>query len=212
MQVAFATVEVASEGDLALDFIEFPILTKVGAGETGPHVAFGSVLRLPPSQQGWEALLFAIDGPVKLRSEVVNPSFLEPQPGIGEQAIVGIKAADSGRVIGPPYAERADADFDPRFGFVHGTVERFDEEVHISASPVGFGQGSAGSLVGFIGSVVWELGVLERRIGVGVEVIIKVNAIDIVSLDDIGDDLEGMSLDLGEAWIHPLEIPIGTDP
>lgn len=140
MQVAFAALEIASEGDLALDFIEFPILPKVSAGETGPQVAFGSVLGLPPSEQGWEALLFAIDGPVELRSEVINPPFLEPQPSIGEQAIISIEAADSGWVIGPPDAERADAHFDPGFDFVNGSVERFYEKVNISPAPVGFGQ------------------------------------------------------------------------
>lgn len=60
--------------------------------------------------------------------------------------------------------------------------------------------------------MIWELGGLERRVWVGIEVIVEVDTVDVVSLGDIGDDLEGMSLNIGEAWIHPLEIPIGSDP
>ncbi len=72
----------------------------------------GGVLLLPPVQQDGEALGGLVDGPVKLRGEIVGPALLEPEMGVGVETVVGIETSDLRRITRPPDTERADAKLD----------------------------------------------------------------------------------------------------
>src|SRR5208337_3941985 len=80
-----------------------------------PDVTVEDVLAVPPIEQRRETLSRGIDGPVKLRRQVIAPTVAQPLARIGVKSRVGIEAADGRRILGPPDAEWADPELHPRF-------------------------------------------------------------------------------------------------
>lgn len=71
-------------------------------GQTGGPCSGG-----PPLHQGRETLLGRAAPPVKLRSQIIHPSFGKPFAGVAGQVLVGIHSGlDSGRHARAPDAER----------------------------------------------------------------------------------------------------------
>ena len=88
-----------------------------------------------------------------------------------------------------------------------------DEEVDVLAPPVVALKAATGVAVAFPAGPVGERdgrasGVFLR---IGIKIIVEVNAIDVVTADDIKDDVEGMFLDFAFAGIEPEAFGVGLD-
>ena len=140
-----------------------------------------------------------IDAPVELRGAVVQPAFAQPEAGVGVEGAVGVEALDLLGVSGAPDAERADAEFHVGFDFVNLGVQAFDEIIDVHPAPVFAVHVSLKCFpAGFIG---------KRRAvggGVGVEVVVDVDAIHIVTTGDIEDDLQRMGGSGRFGGVQPL--------
>src|SRR6478752_7328852 len=129
-------------------------------GDAGPDGA--RALLAPPVEEGGETLFLRRVRPVKLRREVVDPAVLQPFAGVAGQLLEAVDARlDAGRHAGPPDAERTDADADPGFLAFDGAVKVADEAIHIVAALGG----------------AFAVGEAEVAVGVGVEIVVEVDAI-----------------------------------
>ena len=163
-----------------------------GGGDSGPDRA--SSLGAPPSEE-FSVALWAGNTPVELRRHVVALAFLKPLSRIGGEVFVGVdRGGGASRHAGLPDTKRADADPHPRFCFFHGAVHLADKVIDV---------GAALRWRFAIGKLPLRV-VVFIEVWVGVEVVVDVDAIDIVAAGDIGDDSE-RSL-AGEAFcrVHPL--------
>jgi hypothetical protein len=105
-----------------------------------------------------------------LGSHVVYPAVFEPFTGIGGEVFIGVYSGlNSIRDAGTPDAEGADADSYPGFLLFHGGVELADE---------GIDDGAA---------LGWGFAVVETEVAgrIGVEVVVEVDAVDVVAADYI---------------------------
>ena len=147
------------------------------------HVASLGVL-VPPVGEGQRRGALMLELPVQLRQLVVYPALLRPQQHVGVEVVVvlqavGLAAAGVAFLVAPD-AEGADAEAYPGlFGRGDFGVYLLDEQVDVVAAPVGllhpvavFGKRL---LVGEVGAAG----------GVGVEVVVEVDAVDIVAVDDV---------------------------
>ena len=64
--------------------------------------------------------------------------------------------------------------------------------------------------VASVGGAVGELGFLAGR-RVGVEVVVDVDAVDVVAAGDVGDDADGVGADAGITKIHPKLAAVSAD-
>src|SRR5688500_6177790 len=119
MHVASSALLHPCHGDLIDDLLSLPRIVArrtYSAGEISrPHVASFRVLRDPPLQQNRVAHVLARDRPVKLRSEVVHPAFVQPLLRIRVQLGVCVESFYLRRIAGSPDAERADSKLYPGF-------------------------------------------------------------------------------------------------
>ncbi|RAO32897.1 hypothetical protein PSN13_03587 [Micromonospora saelicesensis] len=140
------------------------------------------------------------DVPVELRHHVVDPLLLDPLAGVGRDDVVRLAAGGvrTERVDGlvAPDAERADAELYPRLGRLDLAVHLLDQQVDVVPPPVG-PVGEA-PVVGREGRVVRHL---VGAAGVGVEVVVEVDAIDVVPLDGIHHGGLDELADLGDPGV-----------
>src|SRR5205814_1670096 len=101
--------------------------------------------------------LRALDGPVKLRREIVAPALVEPLLRISVKLAVGIEAGDALGISWAPDAEGADAELHPLLLALDAVVDALDEGVDVLAAPVVAGEGAAGVFVGVPGGIVGEV-------------------------------------------------------
>jgi len=182
--------------DLVGDFgcAEGPGAAVVGpAGvQPGVEVSAAWVVREPPPQEAGERLVGLVDRPVELGHEVVAPPLVEPAAGVGVDPCVLVEALDVRGVAGAIDAKRADADLDVGLDGVDLLVELLDEGVDVVPPPVVARERAAFVAVALVGRVVGEgegvAGVVVD--GVGVEVVVEVDAVDVVAGGDVGDDGE----------------------
>ena len=211
--VAGDAVGIAGTLDLADDFLGCPGAADAGGVVAGPEVAAVVVLLGPPLEEDGVALGFLIDGPVELGGEVIDPAGVEPFAGIGVEVVVGFESADLVGLAGFPDAEGAEAEFDPGFDGLDGGVEAFDEAVDVVAAPVVAGELAAAVTVALPTGLVGEVdgfagGVLDL---VGVEVIVEVDAVDVVAAEDVEDDAEGVFGGVVFAGVEPELFAVGAD-
>ena len=127
--------------------------------------------------EGGEAL-GAVDAPVELGGEVIDPAVGEPFAGIAGEVLVGIDTGgDAGGDSRFPDTKGADAHAYPWFGGFDRRVESLYEGINGRSAP---GRTQA---VGYI--VVG---------GVGVEIVVKVYTVDVIAAHDIHDNLEDVLL------------------
>src|SRR5690606_19876616 len=107
------------------------------------------------------------------------------------------EALDGGGVAGAPDAEGADAEAASGVDGGDLVMETLDEGVDVVAAPVGAFEGAAGRAVLGPTGVVVEGDLVPRVVGLGVriEVVVEVDAVDVVAADDVEDDGDGDVLD-----------------
>lgn len=93
---------------------------------------------------------------------------------------------------------------------MHGGVHGAHQGVDVFPTPIGLTEFAAGAMVAIPTAVVRERDrcAETRFFGVGVEVVVDVDAIDVVAADDVGDDLHGLVAGLGESWVKPEEFSV----
>ena len=145
------------------------------------HVSAVGVI-VPPSVECSRRGSFVVEFPVELRHHIVHPSLFGPFEHIGIECIVvlqsiGFAAAWVGTLVAP-HAEGADAQAHPWFFLRNHIVQALDEQVHVLATPIAAVHAVA---VGGIAFVVGEL----IFGGIGVEIVVHVNCVDIIARDDV---------------------------
>lgn len=90
-------------------------------------------------------------------------------------------------------------------------VRKFsDEDIDVVSSPIVTREASSGALIPLPTSVVRETE-LQARQRIGVEIVIQMDPIDVVSFDHIENDLDGMVPGIGLTRIEPLIRPHRLD-
>ena len=150
-QCAHAEVDVpagraapAHHTHLGQHFIGLPLprATGDGAGEQArPQLSVTGGrqghLGNPMVQQGRKGLARAVDGPVELRGQVVQPTLLHPQLNVGIQLVVLAETFDAGRAqLGSPQAKGADTKAHMGLDAAHRAVHRLHEAAHVVAPPI----------------------------------------------------------------------------
>ena len=172
--------------------------------ESWPHVAVLVILLFPPVEQYWEALWFLGNGPIELWGPIVEPACSQPLARVRVQDVVLIQPFDGSGMPRTPDAEWTDAELRVAFALFDRCVQTFDEAIDVLASPIRARQLAAGVMIALPGAIVGEVGVVVVR-GVRIEVVVDVNAVDVVVVENFSDNSEGSLLDFGLCWIHPVE-------
>ena len=166
-----------------------------------------AVLTEPPVIVGGEREFGGFDWPVELWDHVVQPAVLQPFEGVGREFFIGVEAsAGAGRNIRAPETEGTDAKLDPFLGGFDAIVEFVNEGVDVLPAPVAFVEGATGGLIRFVRGVIRERdhGAIGGFDGVGVKIVVDVDAVDIVTACDVEHDGNGLRPDFGNAGIHPF--------
>ena len=203
----------AGRANLRKDFVAAPgtraafaDLVRVVAG---PEMALQGVLLHPPSQQLLVTLAFLVDGPVELGCEVVHPAGLQPLPRIGIQFFEGIEPLHVFGIARPPDAEGTDTELHPGLGAGHGTPERVDEQVDILPPPVVARERTTLGSVALPAAIVGKGdGLAAAALGIGIEVVVEVDAIDVIALHDVEHHADGALAYGGLAGIHPQRLAV----
>lgn len=184
--------------------------------ESGPDGSLAGLggFAAPPLQESHKACVRVRDVPVELRREVVDPSLAEPQSRVGVEFFVLVESFDLFGVSGSPHTERAYADFDPRFDFLGVSVEALDELVDVVSAPVAAVELATHILILLIGFLVREIDDFVRLFIlnlIGVEIVVDVDSVNVVSFDDIENDCERVFLRFLFSGIHPEILAISFD-
>ncbi len=204
----------AGAADLLDDLLRrptVPFFSHAARGDAGPEEASLRVLPRPPREQRRKALLFLVDGPVELRREVVDPAALDPRARVGRDFLVRVESLHLRRAPGPPDAEGADAHPNLRLRGLHLGVEALHEPVHVPPAPVLPPEGTSRSHVLPEARPVRKLQDVAGRVsfGIGIEIVVEVNAIHVVPLHDVENDRKRVRRDVLLARIEPELFPVG---
>src|SRR5207249_1674551 len=108
---------------------------------------------------------------------------------------------DRRRYTRAPDAKRTDAHAHRRLFRLHATIKRLDKAVDILAPPIRTAQ-PARHAIALPRRVIGKLRVV--LCGIGIEVIVDMNAVDVVTLHDVEDHLEDVTVGVHLAGIDPL--------
>ncbi|OPZ79236.1 MAG: hypothetical protein BWY77_01384 [bacterium ADurb.Bin431] len=183
-----------------------------GKGRSGRHLvnALADVKmdalhhRGPPRRQrpvGGDA---QAKGPVDLRGEVIDAFVPNPGQGIAVDGVIGFHAGRAGIAVLAD-AEGTDAQLDVRFDGDQAVVQGADKEVDIVPPPV--------AALGKAAGIGRKTGII--LVGdslVGIEIVIKVNAVEVVAPHHVKDDGEDILPHLGQTGVKIAVVPLVQDP
>ena len=150
--------------------------------------------------------------PIDLRHGVVHPTLVNPVDDIGVEVVIvlqtaGVRSGDGAAVLLVVVdAEGTDAELHPGLCLVDGTMEHLDEEVYVVASPVA---AVADAVVVFL-----ERGIVGDGLsgyGVGVEVVVDMEAVNIVATDDVLHHLTDVLAVLVEGGVEDEQVVISEE-
>ena len=126
--------------------------------------------------------------PIDLRHTIVHPTFGIPKQHVGIEVVVVLQTVSTA-AIGVALlitidAEGRNANLYPRLGVVNGAVELFDKQIDVIAAPVATIVDAVA-----IGAILCIVGNLNTSNGIGIEVVIDVQAVDIIARHNITDDV-----------------------
>lgn len=101
--------------------------------------------------------------------------------------------------------KRRHTEFHPRLSVVDGVAELLDKLIHIVAAPV------ADSHSATVGSVVVAVGDGDARHGIGIEIVVDVQSVDIIAPDDIVDNLTYIFAVHGQRRIEDILSVVAED-
>ena len=141
----------------------------------------------PPMREDGIVCHFLTDLPIELGHNVINPTLFEPEEDICIEVIIVLhtrlcsRSALAVAAAVAPYAKGRDAKFHPGFDGLDGVVEFLNHHIHVVSPPVVF--------VGISTRKLAErllIGEVLSCDAIGVEVVIEMDAIDIITSDYIG--------------------------
>ena len=122
--------------------------------------------------------------PIDLGHAVVEPAVVDPQQHVGIEVVVVLQTVGLtayGRILGITVdAEGRDAHLDPGFSLMDGLVELLDEEVDVVAAPV-----TTVAYAIVVGVILGIVGDGLTGCGIGIEIVVHVDAIHVVTADDV---------------------------
>src|SRR5690606_35375275 len=210
MNVTVRAGMAACDVDLSDDLVAVPASTgcidaDVAGDQAGVEPASVRVLLRPPVEHDREAHVGARDGPVQLRHHVVERALEEPLPRVCIDLLVRVEATDLWMHVRAPGPDRADAHLHPRLDALDGLVHLAHVAVDVLAPPVtapeSTTRGTVARVARGVGEV--ELAAVRPALAVGREVVVDVNAVDVVPANNIRDDLHAALADRILARIHP---------
>ena len=145
--------------------------------------------------------------PIQLGREVIDPAFIHPSERVGEQFVVLVYASFDvwWRALGVD-TERADAKFYLWSHAVDCVIEFPNECVDVVATPVGFGKRAARFFVGSVSFIIREFWKAGFRGRIRVEIVIKMDAGDVITRDEIPHDIVDVAADFRSTGIQPKHI------
>ena len=142
---------------------------------------------IPPAQQGGIVGCLVANLPVELGDVVVDPPLTYPFEDVGIEVVVVLQSVGgAARGVAAHVAidaERGHAELHPRLDAADGLEHVADEEVDILPAPVADAQS-----VTILGIGV-AIGNGQSLNGIGIEVVVDVDAVDVVALHDVGHHL-----------------------
>src|SRR5262245_34631604 len=116
---------------------------------------------------------------------------------------VRVLPRDRFRISRTPDSRRADSKFHPRLRAFDGAINPFDKRVDVFPPPMSAVE-SSGHAIFAPAALVWKIdGARRLRVLIGIEIIIELHGIDVVSLHDIHDYFQRIVLHLAFAGVHP---------
>src|ERR1035437_2447480 len=169
-----------------------------------PQVPLARVLCGPPPQEQVVAALL-IHAPVELRREIVHPSVREPLSRIRVQRGVRIEPRrDRFRVSRAPELERRDPELHPRLQLRDLPVQRLNELIDVAPSPVVARELATAFPVCLPAPIVGKIrGSVRAAFRIRIEVVVEMNAIDIVALHHVEHHAQRLRAHRRLAGIHP---------
>ena len=187
-----------------------------GAGHVLPDVERCACLEAaPPADERRVVGGLVADLPIELRGAVVDPAVLHPQHHVGIEVVVVLQparvaAVAVGRLVAVD-AEGADAKADPGLGRGYGHLQLADQEVDVVAPPVIAPVG--GEARGR--TVAGEALLVRERLagdGVGIEIVVDMDAVDVVTGDDVAHHAADEESAVGDAGIEERHAVIAHEP
>ena len=170
--------------------------------------AVGSGRVSPPRLQE-SVILASPEGPVQLRRQIIDGLVLKPCDGIGIDLAIGIQAEDAGRDPALPYAERAHAELDMRLDHLDTVMNLLEKAVHIVSSPIlDLGAGEPVRILRK-GCCVFCRNARKRTFGIGIEIVIRMNSIDIITPDNIRHNAGNVITNLRQTRVDDLVVRSG---
>ena len=193
--IPLATATDAGQGALQLVLAAHLVLVgiqRVGGLHGTEHVLPDiegtlTCIRAPPADECLVVGSCVTNLPINLRNVVIDPSLLYPFQHVGIEVVIVLRAVGgtSSRVVSLVAidAERTDAKLYPRLCLANRLTHLFHELIDILTTPISYVHAAS---IRVIGSIVWNGNARNR---VRVEVVIDVDAIDVVAGDDVVYDL-----------------------
>jgi hypothetical protein len=162
---------------------------------------------VPPFDEGLVVSCLVANLPIYLGNIVVQPTVVYPEKNVGIEVIVVLSAVGitthRRTLFVTINTKRRDTDLYPRLSLVDGLIELLDEEVDIISAPVV-------DIPDAIGVLAEEFlvgdGLALYRIGI--EIVVHMDAIDIITTHDITRHLTDVITILGKTRIEDEEIII----
>ena len=168
--------------------------------------AVGSGRVSPPRLQE-SVILASPEGPVQLRRQIIDGLVLKPCDGIGIDLAIGIQAENAGRDPALPYAERAHAELDMRLDHLDTVMNLLEKAVHIVSSPI-LDVGKSVRVEGKCCRVL-SCDARKRTFGIGIEIVIRMNSIDIITPDNIRHNAGNVITNLRQTRVDDLVVRSG---
>ena len=148
--------------------------------------------------------------PVELRHHVVDPPHAGPLGAVGIEGIialqaVGVAALGVGFLVAP-YSEGTYSEAHPGLDAGDGAVHRGDERVDIGPAPVALVLPVA---VAGVAGGVGKVGVLD---GIGIKIVVHVQAVDVVAGHDVGHHAVDEVAALGIGWVEVVLLAVFQEP
>ena len=177
------------------------------------HVAAVGMI-VPPVHEHEVAGSLVFQFPVELRHHIVHPPLGGPLEAVGIQGVVALQPIGLAAVgvtgLVAPDAEGADAEAHPGLHLLDGIVQLLDEQVHVVAAPVVPVPTDA---ILIVRSRIGELSALD---GIGIEIVVHVQCINVIATQDVTHHLIDKVTTLGQTRVEVqfavgiLEEPLGV--
>ena len=163
---------------------------------------------VPPFNQRIIVSSLVADFPIDLRHIVVEPAVVHPQKNIGIEIVVVLQTigitTDLRTALITIDTKGRDTHFHPWLRLVYRLIELLDKEIHIIAAPVV----DIPDTITILPVLLGIRDILSLH-GIGIEIVVHMDTVDIITGDDILGHLADIIAVLGQSGIQDKHIVIG---